>query len=100
MKRFFKRLIWSFIPVIALLAAGEIVVRLKYFFAHKRDWYYITMPYRLTDTQALTHAFYKQPDAALAEAAAKVTAAAAAAKPSATAAASNSPTPAVALTSA
>jgi hypothetical protein len=78
MRRFFKRLVWSFIPVVALLAAGEIVVRLKYFFAHKRDWYYITMPYRLTDTQALTHAFYKQPDAALAEAAAKVTAAAAA----------------------
>ncbi len=77
MRRFFKRLVWSFIPVVALLVAGEVVVRLKYFFAHKRDWYYITMPYRLTDTEALTHAFYKQPDAALAEAAAKVTAAAA-----------------------
>jgi len=78
MRRFFKRLVWSFIPVLVLLGSAEVVVRLKYFFAHKRDWYYITMPYRLTDTQALTHAFYKQPDAALAEAAAKVTAAAAA----------------------
>jgi hypothetical protein len=94
MRRFFKRLVWSFMPVVALLLAGEIVVRLKYFFAHKRDWYYITMPYRVTDTEALTHAFYKQPDAALAEAAAKVTAAAAAsaAKLSATpASASNAP---------
>jgi hypothetical protein len=70
MRRFFKRLVWSFIPVLVLLGSAEVVVRLKYFFAHKRDWYYITMPYRLTDTQALTHAFYKQPDAALAEAAA------------------------------
>ena len=95
MRRFFKRLVWSFIPVLVLLGSAEAVVRLKYFFAHKRDWYYITMPYRLTDTQALTHAFYKQPDAALAEAAAKVTAAAAAtpsAQPSAKpATASNAP---------
>lgn len=102
MRRLLKRLVWSFIPVLVLLGSAEIVVRLKYFFAHKRDWYYITMPYRLTDTQALTHAFYKQPDAALAEAAAKVTAAAAvsAAKPSATpATAANAPASAVAQTS-
>lgn len=99
MKRFVKRLVWSCIPVVALLVAGEIVVRVKYFFAHKRDWYYITMPYRLTDTQALTHAFYKQPDAALAEAAAKVTAAAsapAAPQPSAKPAAQANATPAAA----
>jgi len=103
MRRFFKRLVWSFIPVLALLGSAEAVVRLKYFFAHKRDWYYITMPYRLTDTQALTHAFYKQPDAALAEAAAKVTAAAAAsaAQPSAKpATASNTPAATVANASA
>jgi hypothetical protein len=103
MRRFFKRLVWSLIPVLVLLGSAEAVVRLKYFFAHKRDWYYITMPYRLTDTQALTHAFYKQPDAALAEAAAKVTAAAAAsaAQPSAKAAtASNAPASTVANASA
>jgi hypothetical protein len=75
MRRFFKRLVWSLIPVLVLLGSAEAVVRLKYFFAHKRDWYYITMPYRMSDTQALDHAFYKLPDKALEEAAARAVAA-------------------------
>ena len=75
MRRFIKRVIWSLIPVLVLLTSAELVVRLKYFFAHKRDWYYITMPYRLTDTQALNHAFFKLPENALAEAAAAAKAA-------------------------
>jgi hypothetical protein len=56
--------------VFVLLTSAEIVVRVKYFFAHKRDWNYITMPYRVQDTQALDHAFFKLPENALAEAAA------------------------------
>lgn len=70
MRRFLKRVVWSLIPVLVLLTSAELVVRLKYFFDHKRDWYYLTMPYRLTDTQALDHAFFKLPDKALEEAAA------------------------------
>jgi hypothetical protein len=71
MKRFVKRVVWSLLPVLLLLMSAEIVVRLKYFFMHKRDWYYLTMPYRGQDTQALNHAFFKLPESALAEAAAK-----------------------------
>src|SRR5574342_202989 len=76
MRRFLKRLVWSFIPVFVLIAGAEIVVRLKYFFAHGRDWNYITMPIRVQDTQALNHAFFKLPEEALKEAAAAATAAA------------------------
>ena len=70
MKRFLKRVVWSLIPVLVLLTSAEIVVRLKYFFAHKRDWNYLTMPFRVQDTQALDHAFFKLPEKALEEAAA------------------------------
>src|SRR5688572_12826449 len=70
MRRFLKRVVWSLIPVLVLLTSAEIVVRLKYFFAHKRDWNYLTMPIRVQDTQALDHAFFKLPENALAEAAA------------------------------
>jgi hypothetical protein len=74
MRRFFRRLVWSFIPVLVLLGSAEVVVRLKYFFAHKRDWNYITMPFRVQDTQALDHAFFKLPEKALQEAAAAASA--------------------------
>ena len=70
MRRFLKRVVWSLIPVLVLLTSAELVVRLKYFFAHKRDWNYLTMPYRVQDTQALDHAFFKLPEKALEEAAA------------------------------
>ena len=70
MRRFLKRVVWSLIPVLVLLTSAELVVRLKYFFDHKRDWYYLTIPYRVTDTQALDHAFFKLPEKALEEAAA------------------------------
>ena len=70
MRRFLKRVVWSLIPVLVLLTSAELIVRLKYFFAHKRDWNYLTMPYRVQDTQALDHAFFKLPEKALEEAAA------------------------------
>jgi len=65
-----KRVVWSLIPVLVLLLAGEVVVRLRYFYMHKYDWYYITMPWKFTDTQNLNHAFFKLPEKALADAAA------------------------------
>ncbi len=74
MRRFLKRIVWSLIPVLVLLSSAELVVRLKYFFAHKRDWNYLTMPYRVQDTQALDHAFFKLPEKALEEAAAAASA--------------------------
>lgn len=57
------------IPVLVLLGGAEAVVRVKYFLAHKHDWNYITMPFRVQDTQALNHAFFKLPEKALADAA-------------------------------
>ncbi len=84
-----KRVVWSLVPVIVLLLSAEAVVRVKYFFLHKHDWNYLTMPFRVTDTQALDHAFFKLPDNALAvesPAAGSTASAAAAPAPASTAA--------------
>src|SRR5689334_22228018 len=69
--RILKRILWSLIPVFVLLFAGEVVVRLRYFFYHKHDWNYITMPFRVRDIQGLDHALYKSPELAAASAPSK-----------------------------
>jgi len=96
MKRIFKRIVWSLMPVLLLLLTGELVVRVRYFFFHKHDWNYIFMPFRVQDTQALDHAFFKLPENGLDAAAAKASSAPApaGAPPPAAAAADSSAPPA------
>ena len=60
--RLIKRIVWSLLPLFLLLLSGEVIVRLRYFFYHKHDWNYVTMPFRVQDIQGLDHAFFKQPD--------------------------------------
>src|SRR5436190_1666427 len=60
--RLIKRIVWSLLPLFILLLSGEVIVRLRYFFYHKHDWNYLTMPFRVQDIQGLDHRFFKQPD--------------------------------------
>jgi hypothetical protein len=56
-----KRLAFTLAPIVVLLAAGEMAARLKFFFLHKHDWNYITMPFAIQDTQSMDHAFFVAP---------------------------------------
>jgi hypothetical protein len=71
MKRFLRKIVWSLMPLVLLLLAGELAVRVRWFFFHKHDWNYMFMPFRVQDTQALDHAFFKVPERGLDAAAAK-----------------------------
>jgi hypothetical protein len=57
----FKRVVFSFAATLMLLVGAEAVVRARYFFLHHHDWNYITMPFRVHDTQSMDHAFYIAP---------------------------------------
>jgi len=50
-----KRLAFRMAPLVFLVLTGELVVRVKYFLLHQRDWNYLTMPIRVRDTQKMDH---------------------------------------------
>lgn len=60
-KRTLKRIAFSLTPLLILVIAAETAVRIKFFLLHKKDWNYITMPFRVQDQSRAVHAFYMAP---------------------------------------
>lgn len=61
--RLFKRIVFSVIPLLVLLAAAEAATRVKYFFLHNHNWNYITLPYKVQEAQEINHSLYLAPTA-------------------------------------